>query len=334
MPPKRPRPSTATGRSSRRSSPSTKTGCRPSSCSRSPRWRRTGTTRARSSSATTVFTTSSPPLRPGTRPHTLGERRRLHEHRGHPEESELRRRQGASRSDRWAHRGGGVAATGHHLRAGRRRRPEVRRVLVDRGHLHRVGLRVLVASGQRSDERDITAGVQFAGIHRPGEPDRPFRGLVPARRPGRRVPDPDRGAETRRSDPLHLRVGHPRVPFGRSNTHRDRPARQRARSQGSGQRAAVGAQTYLSHAVPRRCAQLPRADHQHRDHRAGHRAAPAGETLRAAATRPVGDADHRGPDRLCGRLVDRRSHRQDRGDPDRENSAEPAAAAYPVRATR
>ncbi len=52
---------------------------------------RAGTTRRRNSSAVTASTTWSPRLRPGSRLHTRGERRRRHEHFGRSEKSELRR---------------------------------------------------------------------------------------------------------------------------------------------------------------------------------------------------------------------------------------------------
>ena len=104
------------------------------------------------------------------------------------------------------------------------------------------------------------------------------------------------------------------------------------KDQGNG-RQSVLKRTYLT-LFHGEALQLPRADHQRRDRRPGHRAAALGETLRAAATGPAGGADLCRPDRVSGRMVDRRSHRQHRGDADRENPAEPAAPAHPVRATR
>ena len=67
----------------------------------------------------------------------------------------------------------------------------------------------------------------------------PVRGAVPAGRAGRRIPDSDRGVQARRSDPIHLRIGHPRVSAGRGLLDRPRPTRQRAGSKGPGQRPPV-----------------------------------------------------------------------------------------------
>jgi len=47
------------------------------------------------------------------------------------------------------------------------------------------------------DECHIAVGVQLVGVHRPGEPDGPVRGAIPARRSGWHLPDFDCGVQAR-----------------------------------------------------------------------------------------------------------------------------------------